>query len=109
MLSEAMRLIRVFHDLKQQDLADSLGVSKSHISEIESGKKSPSLDLVEKYSKFFGVPVSSIIFFSESIDDKSNKGADEKVRSAIAGKIVQFLRFIEARTDGKQEGLQPKG
>lgn len=109
MLSEALRLIRVFHDLKQQDLADKLEVSKSHISEIESGKKTPSLELIGKYSSVFGIPSSSIMFFGENIGDVSSKGTDEKVRSAIAGKIVQFLKFIETRTDGNQEGLQSKG
>ena len=39
MLSEALRLIRVFHDLKQTELADRLGVSKSYLSEIESGEE----------------------------------------------------------------------
>ena len=39
MLSDALRLIRVFHDLKQQDLADRLEISKSYLSEIENGQK----------------------------------------------------------------------
>ena len=42
MINEALRLIRVFHDLKQFELADRLKVSKSHISEIESGNWLPS-------------------------------------------------------------------
>ena len=51
MLGEALRLIRVFHDVKLNELAEQLGVSKGYISEIESQKKKPSLDLIEKYSK----------------------------------------------------------
>lgn len=67
MINEALRLIRVFHDLKQFELADRLKVSKSHISEIESGSKTPSLDLIEKYSIEFRIPVSAIMFFAEQI------------------------------------------
>lgn len=67
MIANALRLIRVFHDLKQIELADKMGVSKSYISEIEAGKKSPSIQLIEKYSEEFKIPVSSILFFAEQI------------------------------------------
>jgi transcriptional regulator with XRE-family HTH domain len=106
MLSEALRLIRVFHDLKQQELADKLEISKSHLSEIESGKKSPSIDLVHKYSSVFGIPASSILFFGENIDSGKATNTDAKVRAAIAGKVVQFLKFIESKTNDREEGLR---
>lgn len=38
MLSEALRLIRVFHDMKQTELAQRLGISKSYLSEIEKDR-----------------------------------------------------------------------
>jgi len=71
MLNEALRLIRVFHDINQSVLAERLQISKSYLSEIESGKKSPSLDILEKYSEIFEIPVSSILLFSEKMDDNS--------------------------------------
>ena len=96
MLSEALRLIRVFHDLRQQELAERLQISKSYLSEIESGKKAPSLDLINKYAEEFDIPASSILFFSENLETPSRAS---KVRGAIAGKVLQFLQFVEARTD----------
>lgn len=99
MLGEALRLIRIFHDLKQQDLADRLGLSKSYVSELESGKKSPSIEIIEKYSEQFGIPPSSILFFSENLENPSKA---KKTKAAIASKVLQFLQFIEAKTaDGK--------
>ncbi|TBW32841.1 XRE family transcriptional regulator [Siculibacillus lacustris] len=96
MLSEALRLIRVFHDAKQTDLADRIGVSKSYISELESGKKSPTLEVIEKYSKEFSIPSSSILFFSEQLSaDKSVKGSNK--RKFIASKIIQILNFIDEK------------
>ena len=53
MLSEALRLIRTFHDLKQKQLAEQIGLSRSYISEIEKGHKIPTLDVIEKYSTRF--------------------------------------------------------
>ena len=68
MLSEALRLIRVFHDMKQTELAQRLGISKSYLSEIESGKKPPRMDLIERYASEFGIPSSSILFFAEGLE-----------------------------------------
>ena len=95
MLSEALRLVRVYHDLKQHELAERLEISKSYLSEIESGKKTPTIELIEKYSKEFGIPASSILFFSENLEEPSKAA---KVKGAIAGKVLQFLQFVEART-----------
>ncbi len=95
MLSEALRLTRVFHDLKQQQLADQLGLSKSYVSEIESGKKVPSMDVIQKYSDAFGIPPSSILFFAESLEDPSKV---KNAKAFIAGKVLQFLQLVEAKT-----------
>ncbi len=109
LISDALRLIRVFHDLKQQNLADKLGISKSYLSEIESGKKSPSLDLIGKYSIIFSIPPSSIMFFSENMEGGSGKKTEDRAKSAIAGKIIRFLKFIEDKTDENQEGVRLQG
>lgn len=99
MLSEALRLIRVFNDMKQNKLADVLGISVSYLSEIERGKKMPSIELIGRYSDHFGIPVSSILFFSEGLDSPSNSiSAADKARSVIAGKVINFLRLVEDRT-----------
>ncbi|MEG3171176.1 helix-turn-helix transcriptional regulator [Sphingomonas sp. ZB1N12] len=96
MINEALRLMRVFHDIKQFELAERLSVSKSHISEIESGNKTPSLDLIEKYSAEFKVPVSAIMFFAEQIP---NAQRGEKARTKIASKVLDLLGFIERKAN----------
>lgn len=106
MISEALRLLRVFHDMKQNDLAERLGIAKSYLSEIESGKKAPSLELVEKYSRVFGIPSSSILFFSENVSRDDRGDTDARVRTAIAGKVVQFLKFVESKSDGPEKSLR---
>lgn len=63
MLNEALRLLRVFNDRKATDLAKELGISAAYLSEIETGKKTPSMDLVNQYAKVFRTKPSSILFF----------------------------------------------
>ena len=100
MVSEALRLLRVFHDLKQKELADKLGISKSHVSEIENGNRTPSLDVIERYADVFRIPVSSIMFFAESIErNKVDGGVAPRGKSIIASKILRFLQMVEAKTD----------
>ena len=99
MLGEALRLIRVFHDIKQTELAIRLGISKSYLSEIESGKKLPRIELMELYASEFGIPVSSILFFAENISNPSDSAnAADRTRGVIAQKVIHFLRIIEYRT-----------
>lgn len=99
MLGEALRLIRVFHDCKQVDLAEKLGVSQSHLSDIERGAKMPSQDLVAKYAKVFDLPVSSIWFFDEQLSFKTNPKTIDRARGVIADKILDFLHIIERRRE----------
>ena len=96
MTNEALRLIRVFHDLKQVELANMLGISKSHLSEIESGTKSPSLALIERYAHVLNLPLSSIMFFAEELP-RAKTG--NKVKSRIANKVIHFLQFVEAKAN----------
>lgn len=99
MLHDALKTIRVFHDLKQIELSDRLDISKSYLSEIESGKKVPTLPLLEKYSEVFNIPTSSILFFSESL----NKDVPmEKARVLVSSKIIKLLKLI-AKKSGKTD------
>jgi transcriptional regulator with XRE-family HTH domain len=103
-VSEALRLIRVFHDLRQNELAERLGISKSYLSEVERGKKSPSIEVIQKYASEFQIPVSSILFFSEQLDKPIRKPLEaDRVRGIIARKVISFLQFIEARAKDNAE------
>lgn len=103
MLSEALRLIRVYHDLKQSELADRLGLSKSYVSEIERGHKTPTLDVIEKYASEFRIPASSILFFSEKLSSGTpTENLQSRAKGIISGKVLSFLKFIEERTSNEE-------
>ena len=89
MLHRALKLLRTSYDFKQKELAKKLGISASHLSEIESGQKSPSLVLLERYGKVFEVPVSSILFLAENIDCQPNNS-----QALVSLKVLALLRFV---------------
>lgn len=95
MLNRALKLLRTYHQLKQVELARLLGVSSSYLSEIESGLKTPGLDLLNKYAEIFKMPTSSILLFSERISGDAKVG--EKIRVAAADKILRLLEWIEEK------------
>lgn len=96
MLGEALRLIRVFHDVKLTELAATIGVSAGYLSEVENGKKPATIELVQLYAKEFGVPASAIMFFSEDLDPKSAKS---KVKAKIRTNMLKFLKAVERGAD----------
>jgi transcriptional regulator with XRE-family HTH domain len=93
-LNEALRLTRVFHDMTQTELAGRLGVSKSFLSEVESGKKAVRLEMLDRYADVFGVPASALLLFSENL---AERGFAERARGLVAEKIITMMKWIEAK------------
>lgn len=104
MINEALRLVRVYHDLTQTQLSQQLQISNSHISELESGKKQPTLEVLKKYSDFFDIPVSSLLFFSENIGlHEANLTA--KFRRGAAKKIISLLQWMDAKNEPQKNPI----
>ena len=87
MIGKALKRTRQFHRLKQVELAERLGLSKSYLSEIEGDRKTPSIEVLQKYSEAFGVPVSSFLLFSESLESG-------EPRFKPAKKVMKILDWI---------------
>ncbi|MCZ2156517.1 MAG: helix-turn-helix domain-containing protein [Bryobacterales bacterium] len=96
MIHRALKLTREFHRIKQTDLADRLDISKSFLSEIESGIKSPTLELLGRYSQVFEIPVSAFLMFSERLE---NKTAIKKHKQV--DRILKFLEWVAGEEGGK--------
>ena len=69
--------------LTQEELAAALGCAKSHVSEMESGKRNPSHPMLERIAAFFGVSLPELY---EIDDDHARR-----------------LRDLTAMTDGLSE------
>ena len=104
MIDKALTLIRVFHNIKQKDLAESLSVSPSYLSEIESGKKQVTVDLLQKYADHFRIPLSSLLYFSEQID----KAGQQNAGNPIAAKALKMLEWLDTITRDHGEEREQK-
>ena len=100
MFGQALKLLRRHQGLNQSILAEKLGVSRSYVSELESGNRTPSLDLLGRYADVFNVPVSSLVFFAEALQDRENlTGRLEKAKGVIARKIIAMLTVLDVDSE----------
>jgi len=91
LINEALKIIRLYWGKTQVELAETLGVSQSHISEVEKGKREVTIELLGKYSRELNVPMSSLMLFAEKVE-----GAPpiSRGRVFLAGKALQFLKRL---------------
>lgn len=91
--NRALKNLRLYSGMKQKYLANKLGVSAAHLCGIEKGSKNPSIELLEKYSEVFDIPLSSLLYFEEQI---TNSDSDKK--RPISNKVMRLLEWIEEVT-----------
>lgn len=56
-----LKQIRLNNGWTQQYVADYLGITKATYSNIETGKRNPSLDLALRIQKMFGVSIENLL------------------------------------------------
>lgn len=101
-LKEALRLIRVFHDLSKIQVADRVGLSRSYITELEAGDKKVTLEVLQKYADGFSIPLSSLMLFAERANDRS---FGERARAVVASKVIKMLDWVATLAEEQREHL----
>ena len=74
MICVTLKKLRNIYGFKASEMSTKLGISSSYLSEIENGKKQPSLELLTKYSEIFDIKLSSLILISETYEEAEAKG-----------------------------------
>lgn len=70
---EKLRTLRKRQGLTMNELAPNLGfTSQSYISEIETGKKMPSIELIIKIARFFDVSLDQLMLDELDLDLDEN-------------------------------------
>ena len=97
-LSQYLRMLRVNHGYKQDDLANYLGITRGTYSHYENARLIPPTDALYKLSAYYKVSLSKLIKLSIMSSDKNSslKAAefvtnDEKIESMFDTLYSDFL------------------
>ena len=92
MVGEAMRILRSIHGVNLLVMSERIDVSPGYLSEIECGKKQPSLELIAKYAEAFDMKPSAILFFAEELNAK---GVKERLKGSSRDALMSLLKKLE--------------
>ena len=87
----AIRFVRSAHGLSQRQLAERIDISPSHLSLVESGKRDPSLKLVEEISVSLAVPMHLLALLASDVgnlDDPQHADHVAQVSKALLRLLV---------------------
>lgn len=114
---ETLRLLRQAHQLTQVELARLLGLSKQgYISNLESGRKDPSIELVLRLANLFGV-TTDYLLRGDTLDDPVPVSITPNVSAQISpprlfGAKLRHLRLkhqVSQASLAQQLGLARQG
>lgn len=89
-----LKELRVRKNMSLQEVADAVGASKAHVWDLETGRaKNPSIELLTKLAKCFGVSVADII-------GENPHGPDEEP------KLVAMYRQLKELKPADQDAIQ---
>ncbi len=110
-LNQKLQELRKQRGLTQEELAESLYVSRTAISKWESGRGYPSIDSLKAIAKFFGVTVDELLSGSEllTVAEEDRKQMKTHFRDLLFGLLdcsVLLLLFLPLFGQKTQDGAQ---
>ena len=64
-MKNCLETLRKQRGIRQEALADALGISRQTVSSLENGRYNPSILLAFKLSRYFQLPIEEIFFDEE--------------------------------------------
>lgn len=99
--AKAFRIIRAAFGLRQAELAARMPITASQLSLIESGKRQPSVRVVNALAAAVGIPTALVSLLASSVDEVESKG------DADIGDLARtLLRLLVAAKDGPQRAMR---
>ena len=105
---EKLQELRKQKGLTQEELAESLYVSRTAISKWESGRGYPNIDSLKAISKFFSVTIDELLSGEEvlTIAEEDQKQKESILRDMVfglldlSGAMFFFVPFFGQKADG---------
>jgi transcriptional regulator with XRE-family HTH domain len=75
---DLVEAFRVTEEISQADLAKKMGISRSHLCDIEKGRRNVTLERAVKFAKVFGYPEYS--FVAAALEDLVRRAGLKKYK-----------------------------
>lgn len=98
-IGKKIKELRLSKKLTLRELGDQLNVNYSHLSKVESGKRNPSLELIEIIAKFFDVPMSC--FFDAAGDEDEFTESEKELLEIIDLPLEEIRQRINPTFEGR--------
>jgi transcriptional regulator with XRE-family HTH domain len=87
-----LKVLRKAKKLNQAELAEKIGIETKYLSNLETGRRSPSFEKTAALAKALDVPMSSLFSFDH--DETDPKMLRKRIESILARATPQQLRQI---------------
>lgn len=94
-IHKILRLIREYSKMSIREFGRKHNISPANISEIERGIHKPRFEVLEAYSKEFGIPISTILLFTEKNTSKTKQW--------LCKKAISLLEWIKMNAKIEEE------
>lgn len=75
---QRLKILRKYKKMSQDDVSLSSGINRSYLSDIENGKSSPTLDIIEKLAIALNIAPHEFLIFSVAEPLKTYEGETDK-------------------------------
>ncbi len=84
-IATGLKQSRLLCGMRQGVFAKKAGISQTYVSQVESGKKTPSVDVISMYAKITKQPLAIILWKSLTVNDvqKGKKTEFEKIKPIV--------------------------
>lgn len=92
-IGETLKMLRKKRKISQQILAEQSCISRTYISQIESGERNPTIDTLESIGKVLCIPFPIISYMSLDINSIPEDRRDDylKIHPTIIKMIEEFF------------------
>lgn len=95
-IGRSIKFVRVAAGIRQNEMAERLGISQNYLSLLENNKSEPSLSLLRRISEEFGVPMS-FLFLEGAVDYESDDPETNDLLQEIKSLVHALQRSRIAR------------
>ena len=106
-LREAIRNERKNKRITQEELAEMLEVSPTHVKHIESGHRKPSIEILFELAEILNISLDEVVFPKNRTPNDATRGKIERLLDVSDESSLQFiLSVLEALREKEQTGIK---